>query len=307
MLPAFLSTIFYSISVICANRSARLIGGTEANFWRLTCATAFLGVWAATGGQGLSGEKTFPIFFLSGVIGIGLGDVALFQALPRLGPRLSLLLVQCLTAPFAAAIEWLWLHNTLRPLEIFWAVVILAGVGVSLAPGKHLNLRRDQIISGSLFGVVGALGGAYGAVLSRKAYGVMDRDRPMIDGGTAAFQRLLGGLFIAGLCLLVVKWRSIRHHLTRSEEAETLPSKEKWRRVWPWILANSLAGQTIGVSCYQWAFQTTRTGIVLPIVAITPLVAMPLTRYLDGERLSWPAIIGGLIAVVGVVGLALVK
>src|SRR5262245_66682291 len=112
MLAAFLSTILFSISVVCGHRSAKLIGGTEANFWRLTLATLFLGCWAYGHGIGLSGAA-FPVFLLSGVLGIGVGDVALFQALPRLGSRLSLLLIQCLTAPFAALIEWLWLGTAL--------------------------------------------------------------------------------------------------------------------------------------------------------------------------------------------------
>ncbi len=73
------------------------------------------------------------------------------------------------------------------------------------------------------------------------------------------------------------------------------------------MLANGLAGQTIGVSCYQWAFQTTPAGVVLPIVATTPLVAMPITRLMDQERITIHAIVGGIIAVAGVIGLALVS
>src|SRR5581483_12075887 len=105
MFGAFLTTIFFSISVICGHRSAKLVGGSEANFWRLAFATCFLWVWASFAGQGLSGVA-FPIFLTSGIIGIGVGDVALFQALPRLGPQLTLLLTRCLAPPFAAAIEW---------------------------------------------------------------------------------------------------------------------------------------------------------------------------------------------------------
>jgi len=74
---AFLSTLLFSISVISGHRTARLIGGVEANFWRLTLATVFLGGWAFTGGLGVSGTG-FPLFFLSGLIGIGIGDAGLF-------------------------------------------------------------------------------------------------------------------------------------------------------------------------------------------------------------------------------------
>jgi len=91
MLPAFLTTVLFSLSAVCGNRAAKLLGGTEANFWRLCFATALLAVYAHTCGRGLSGNA-FPIFLVSGCVGFGVGDMALFQALPRLGSRLSVML-----------------------------------------------------------------------------------------------------------------------------------------------------------------------------------------------------------------------
>lgn len=304
MIGAFLTTIFFSISVICGHRSAKLVGGSEANFWRLAFASCFLWMWAYFVGQGMEGAS-FPIFLLSGIIGIGVGDVALFQALPRLGSQLTLLLSRCLAPPFAAAIEWLWIGTKLRPLQIIYGAIVLIGIGISLAPGRHLKLARKEVTIGVLFCILAAFGDAFGAVLSRKAYAVLDAHHEHIDGGTAAFQRIMGGLMVAGICLLVAKWRSVKLHLTRSDEATTLPSGEKWRKVLPWILANSLAGQTLGVSCYQWAFQSTQAGVVLAIVSTTPLVAMPINRVIAGERVSMHSIVGGVIAVAGLIGLTL--
>src|SRR5436190_752216 len=59
---------------------------------------------------------------------------------------------------------------------------------------------------------------------------------------------------------------------------------QKWLRAGPWILANSLAGQTFGVSCMQKAFETTPTGLVLAIIAMTPIVLMPQAYGCEGER-----------------------
>src|SRR5438552_4466266 len=83
VLAAFLTTILFSISVVCGHRSAKMIGGTEANFWRLATATLLLGIWSYGFRIGLGGTA-FPLFLVSGIMGIGIGDVALFQALPRL-------------------------------------------------------------------------------------------------------------------------------------------------------------------------------------------------------------------------------
>ena len=70
------------------------------------------------------------------------------------------------------------------------------------------------------------------------------------------------------------------------------------------MLANGLAGPALGVSCYQWALRSTPTGIVLPIVAITPLVIIPFSYHLEGERPTLRSIAGGLLAVTGAAALA---
>jgi drug/metabolite transporter (DMT)-like permease len=303
---ALLTTVLFSISVVCGHRSAKLIGGTEANFWRLTLATLLLGVWAYGFGIGLSGDA-FPLLLLSGIMGIGIGDVALFQALPRLGSRLSLLLIQCLTAPFGALIEWLWLGTSLTNLQILCGLTILVGVGIALTPGEHLKRSRRELIVGAFFSVLAALGGAYGAVLSRKAYTIAHASSQPIDGANAAFQRIVGGLLIGGICLLIVKRREFQIQKRAPQDLITDASKKKWREVWPWVVVNSVAGQTLGVSCMQLALETTPTGIVLAIIAITPIVVIPFALVVEGERPTMRSFVGGVIAVAGVIALTLVR
>ncbi len=117
MFAAFLTTILFSLSAISANRAVKRIGSIQANFGRTLIATFFLAIWAHSYGHGLSG-KALPVFLLSGLIGFGLGDVAFLKALPKLGSRLSMMLVHCLATPIAALVEWLWLSGdiTLKPL-----------------------------------------------------------------------------------------------------------------------------------------------------------------------------------------------
>src|ERR1044072_7210474 len=101
MLPALLTTVLFSISAVCAQRTSKVLGGIEANFWRVVVATVLLAAWAHTLGQGFAG-KALPLFLLSGFVGFGIGDIALYQTLPRLGSRLSILLVPVLAASFAS-------------------------------------------------------------------------------------------------------------------------------------------------------------------------------------------------------------
>lgn len=292
MFPAFLTTLFFGISVIFAARSSRLLGINLANLGRMLIALLLLGAWAHRFGEGLAG-RSFWTFFLSGSIGFGFGDLALFLALARLGPRLTILLAQCLAAPLGALIEWLWLGTQLRPAQLFCGALILLGVALALAPQRHVDLHRRTISMGILFGVLAALGQALGAVISRKASLIAQLDGLPIDGGTAAYQRMLGGIFITLIFVLA----------TGCLRADFARLRQHAGPGFFWITLHALAGPTIGVSCYQWALATTPTGIVLPIVAAAPIVTIPLAWWIDGDRPSLRSILGGILAVAGTIAL----
>jgi drug/metabolite transporter (DMT)-like permease len=306
MLAALLTSLLFSISAICGYRSARQIGGVEANFWRICIAAFFLMVWANFFGTKTSGEA-FPIFALSGLVGIGLGDTGYFQTLTRLGTRRTVLISQCLTAPAAALIEWLWLGTKLNFGELFFIAMILTGVAMAMAPGEHKEIPRRVLHEGVMFGILAALGGALGAVLSRKAYAVAFAAGEHPDPGTTGYQRVLGGALVPAITLLAAKWHSARAHGGVFESKTLNVSREKWGRVWPWVLGNGLAGQTLGVTAMQWALEKTPTGIVTAIIAMTPVILLPMTRVTDGEKIGVRSLVGALVGVGGVIGLALCR
>jgi len=238
------------------------------------------------------------------LMGIGIGDTGYFQALTRLGTRRTVLIVQCFTAPAAALIEWLWLGTKLNVGEIVFIAVILIGVAVAMAPGEHLAIPHRQLLLGMAAAIVAALGGALGAVLSRKAYAVTFAAGEHPDPGTTGYQRVLGGALVPALILLAAKWRSAHAHGGIFETKALAVSREKWGRIWPWVLGNGLAGQTLGVTAMQWALEKTPTGIVTAIIAMTPVVLLPMTRVVDGEKIGARSLAGALIGVGGVIGLA---
>jgi drug/metabolite transporter (DMT)-like permease len=327
VLAAFATTILFSISAVCGRRAAAFLGGTQANFWRLCFATVLLGIYAHLFGPGLTGAS-LGIFLVSGCIGFGIGDMALFQALPRIGSRLSVMLVLCLSAPMAAALEWFWLGTPLTRAEIACAIVILAGVALALSPGRGFAVPRGFLV-GVLFGLVAAICQGSGAVLSRKAFATADLSGDDIDGITAAYQRILGGVLLTGIFMLLMQWRHAQvgnRAFPFEGTSDTGPStaadpapvtmagganymrplsfRERWRKAWALVLLNGLSGPALGVSCYQWALKTTGTGLVLPIVALTPIVIIPFSRFLEGERPTKRSLIGGAVAVLGAILLA---
>ncbi len=296
MFPAILTTLLWSVSVVCATRSTHHLGGPVANLTRLCLATALLAIWAYGFGNGLGGAG-LRFFLWSGFVGFGLGDLAFYEALPRLGSRPTLLLSQCLAAPIGASIEWLWLGTTLSTAQLASGLVILIGVAIALATKNHLHLKPSHLFSGTIFGVLAAIGQGGGAVLSRKASLAAAHAGQSIDGGTAAFQRIIGGI---GVAVIYFGYRWLRgthtHGLAQLE----------WRKSWPWVLLNTIGGPVLGVACYQWALSTTPSGIVLPIVATLPLAVIPVAWRFEGDRPGKQSVLGGIIAVAGVVALTLV-
>ena len=298
MLASLLTTVLWAFSAVCGARSAKIMGATEANFWRLVGAALLLGLWAHLFGQGLGGAS-LPIFLLSGIIGVG-GDIFLFQSFPRLGSRLTILITQCGAALSGAVIEWLWQGARLTGSQIAACATILTGVALALAPGRHLNATRQSLTTGIVLSILAALANAVGAVLSRVAYAVARQAQENITPATAAYQRLLGGLVVAAICVLAVRWHRSRSQVAPAQ-SDGASSRQKWRAAWPWVLANAIAGQTLGVTCYLWALKTTPTGLVLAIVSTTPLVVIPFSKAVEGEKTTRRSILGGVIAVVGAV------
>jgi drug/metabolite transporter (DMT)-like permease len=246
--------------------------------------------------------SAFHIFFISGCVGFGLGDTTLFLTLSRLGPRLSSLLINCLGAPFAALIEWLWMGTRLTPLQVLSGVGILVGVGLALAPEKHAAIQPRKRLEGLAFGVLSGFGQGLGAVLSRKGFAAAAVAGQEVDGGTAAYQRILGGLAIITIPWV---WSRLRDYLRDQPSAyRQLPPRERWAAL-RWVLLNGLAGPAIGVAFYQLALKSTPSGIVMPIIATTPLVIIPLAWHLEGDRPGTRSLLGGLVAVVSVVALTL--
>ena len=259
-----------------------------------------LGAYAHLFGGGLGGSGR-DWLLLSGVIGMGLGDLAVFAALPLLGSRLTVLMTQCLAAPLAIVAEWLWLGTVLTGTQLLWGFVILGGVLVALLPSRSSPPKVTIRPIGFLFGFLAACGQGFGAVVSRKGNALAALAGEPIDGLTAAYQRILGGLAITLI------WLAARALLSAKPSAPTPPEAPPPWRAYLWIPANAGCGAIIGVSCYQWSLATTPSGIVLPIVACTPLVIIPLSYWLENERPTRRSLLGGIIAVAGCIALALAR
>lgn len=306
MFAAFLAAFFFALNATCANRSAQASGARVANLSRLVIAVVVLGAFAHLFGHGFA-SASLGWFLLSGVIGMGLGDLGVYAALPLLGSRLTVLMTQCLAAPIAALGEWLWLGTRLTGSQILWGVVILAGVALALMPSRASPPKVRVRPVGFLFGLVAAGGQGLGALVSRRgvtaAAGAGEPVANVAFGLNATYYRVLAGLAFTVLWFLVL-------HFLRRQASAARPeprSAAARRQAGFWLLANGLVGPIAGVGCYQWALATTPSGLVLPIAATTPLLAIPIAYWLEGDRPSRRSFVGGVTAVTGCVALTLTR
>ena len=289
MIGAIGTLVFFALTPVFANRAAHRLGSLQANFWRLLLAAGLLGAWAHVFGRGLGGGA-LGWFLAGGVVGFGIGGVAMFQSLPRLGSALSTLIVQCGAAVVAAVTEYGWLGTRLGAVSIAFAVLTLGGVVIGLLPRSLPRVSPTEWKAGLAWAFLSAAGQGVAAVMSRKAFAVAAAMAETVDPGSAAYQRALGGLLVGAVVAGLAIWRG-------------WDAPREKGRAWPWVLGNALTGPVAGVTCYQWALRTTPAGIVQPIVAVAPLLTIPLAAWLEGARPRATYYVGAVLAVVGVSGL----
>lgn len=297
MIAAILTTLFFAFSAVTGQRVAVRLGGAWGNLMRLSVAALVLGVLVLLLTPDAIRWPSFQWFFLSGVIGFGVGDVALFTAYERIGSRLTILLNLCLAPLFAMCLEWLWLGNGLGFRVIVCAAMILTGVVMAIRPGvksRQIIARRGRYWVGIVAAIVAGFGQGTGAVISRKAEAVALELSVHGSGITAAFQRVVAGLLFSAVAVLLIRvfgskkdWESWRTPLDRT--------------VAPWLLGAALFGPVIGVSLFQLALKSLESGVVLAVVALTPIAMMPLAMVTEGDHPSRLSIIGAFVAVAGVI------
>jgi len=298
VIPALLTVLLWSVSVICATRAAQSLGGGMANRWRLVIAIVLLGLALLAAGTMPQGRALWWLL-ASGVVGLGLGDLAMYRGYELIGSRLIALLTQCLAAPIAGLLEWAWLGTLPGLGEIAWGCVALVGVALALGPSVRVSAHGGRLALGVALGVGSATGLAVAGVLTRCAGSASDGSGAVLigfDGGLgAALARNLGGAVAAFAGGWLLALRVPRPPTGRHER----------RRGWWWLLGTAICGPTLGVACYQWALSEAPAATVQAILALVPVLVMPLAMWSEGDRPRALAWLGATIAVVGAAGVAM--
>jgi len=285
------AAVFFAWSVTCARRSSAYHGPDLANLGRISLAFLIFTAWIF-----LSHRQPFCTgwtwLLLGGALGLGVGDIALFHALPRIGAGLSMLLMQCLAAPFALIIEYLALGHIPTTSQLICSLVILIGVAVALgAPTEGMTKHWRLGVGLAILAALGQASGAVSTPLAKAACVAVGETIP--DGIAQAWVRLLGGVPIVALFVL-------SRNRGKKLWAQVRTPYDYQRAPW-WMIMNALAGPGLGVACYQWALTGNPAAVVLSIVALSPLIALLMQWVVEGTRPSGRLWLGGAIAIAGVI------
>lgn len=276
----------WAVTAIVIEGGARRIGSLTVNLVRLVFGFAFLCLAAWTvRGIPLPLDATahnWAWLGISGLIGFTFGDLCLYRAYLVLGPRLSSLMM-ALVPPITALIGWAALGETLTRRDLLGMTLTVVGIGWAiLERGKGTESGPLSVsLGGVALGFGGALGQAVGLILSK----IGMAGYPTLAANQV---RVLSGAVGYALLFFVLKWwPNVRSGL-RDRKAVGL------------CALGAVFGPFLGVSLSLIAVRETVAGVAASIMALTPILIIPLVIVLRKERVGIGGIAGALVAVTGV-------
>lgn len=289
-LAALGAAALWACTALAIEGAVRRIGSLTVNLIRLVFAFGFLCLagWLFRG-QPLPVDATPHAWLwltISGLVGFTFGDLCLYRAFLVLGSRLSTLLMS-LVPPLTALIGWLALGETLTPRDLLGMTLTVGGIAWAVlertkpAAGEAHGLSRHVTPGGIALGLGGALGQACGLILSKIGMG-------SYDAMAATQVRVLAGL--AGYSLLFFAlgwWPNVRRGITD-------------RKALGLSALGAFFGPFVAVTLSLIAIRATVAGVAASIMALTPVLIIPLVILLRGERVGVGGLAGAVVAVSGV-------
>jgi drug/metabolite transporter (DMT)-like permease len=142
----------------------------------------------------------------------------------------------------------------------------------------HGHTRR-----GVLFGILAALGQAVGLVFSKQG----------MSGDFSPFQA--NAIRMLAAVLFVWIWAALERRART-----TINSVRGKPRVIGLLALGAFVGPVLGVSSSLFAIQHAEIGVASTLMALTPVIILPISYFVFHEKVGWQAIVGTVLAIAGV-------
>lgn len=264
-------------------------GAWTINLAKSSIAAALLGLTVL--GMGEVGTllaapgRSIGVIAVSGVVGLTLGDTALFGAIRRLGVYRTLLF-QTLGPVFAAILEIGLYGESLGAARLLGGGVVLAGVALVISPGRGRTAATRHDAMGYALAVVAAFGQGAGVVLAKDG----------LEGlslVSASFVRLAAGMLSM---VLVMLWNGRLRGAVKA-----LASREALRRVTPPTVLGTYFAMLLMMAGVAWA----PASVTAVLLSTSPIFSLFIDHWTVGSPLTARGLAGTAIAVAGVGVLAM--
>lgn len=276
--------MLWSSTAILFETIGKRIGAFNTNLMRLTLASLLLSLTLF-----LQQGYFFPVaatadqklwLGLSGVVGLALGDAAFFSCLVILGSRLATLLLS-LSPVFTTAIAWFLLGEHLSLMGL--AGIAITFIGIYWVVNEKNEDHHPRVkFKGILLGILAALGQGIGVILAKYGF------RTEIDALSATILRMFPATLAMWIAAVVLKQLAPMKIFITDKKASRF------------IIIASLIGPYLGVWLANVAVKYAEAGVASTLLAMVPVLLIPLVWIVHGTRPTMRAVTGTLIAMVGV-------
>ena len=132
---ALLTALFWTITALAFEGATKRVGTFAVNIIRLVFGFVFLSIltYALRGMMFPTDASMHAWFwlFLSGIVGLLLGDLFLFASYPIIGSRIAMLMMT-LAPPMAAILGLLILDETMSVISILGMLLVVGGISITI-------------------------------------------------------------------------------------------------------------------------------------------------------------------------------
>ncbi|UCF66257.1 MAG: DMT family transporter [Acidobacteriota bacterium] len=296
------AALFWAVSLAMFRGPIGRHGARTINLAKCLLAAVLQGLTVLALGQmdGLliAPARSIWLIAVSGLVGLTLGDTALFASVARIGVHRALLL-QTLAPVFTAIIAALWLGERTTGLQAVGAVLILSGVALVVAPRREVPLSmpadssggtapvalnpgpRSWALAGSLLGVVAAFGQGCGLVLAKVGMEQM----PVLPASFLRLTTAALGLAIVGLA---------------AGRLASLGRLARTRHAYTRVVPATLLGTYLALFLMMAGIALAPASIAAVLLSMSPVFSLVLETVVDRRPLTVRGVGGTFLALAGV-------
>jgi len=254
------------------------------------------------------------LLILSFIFGQVIGDTAYFTAQKELGTTIALAI--SMTFPLFTFILSLIFLNQPFKLNLVLSLILI-GFGITIigrakinasnsilerksASQRSLKIRLQEVFKKDFmkalgFCFVAAIGWAIGAVLIEFATIQIDQIIHIEQ-----LSSIIGNVIRFPFALLILGSMVLRENHLKKKNVKSL-TKKKSLRSWIILIVASIIGTSLGAYLYTESVHIAGASVVSLIASAAPLFALPLTYFINKEKITKWGFLGVILTILGVV------